>query len=122
MDKNVTCISCPLGCRIHVEKKGDRITVVGHMCKKGEEYAIQEVKDPRRVLTTTVKVEGGRQCLLPVRSEKQIPKDLVKKCVIELSKIGIKAPIKCRDLVYKNILETGTNIIATRDVESIEKK
>ena len=57
-----------------------------------------------------------------MKSEKQIPKNLIKKCVIELSKIEIKAPIKYGSLVYENILETGANIIATREVEPIDKK
>ncbi len=118
MNEDITCISCPLGCRIHVEKKGDRISVVGHMCKNGEEYAIQEVNNPRRVLTTTVKADNSKENLLPVRSRREIPKDLIKRGVIELSKIRVKAPIKCGDLVYKNILETGVDIIASRDMET----
>ena len=122
MNDVVTCISCPLGCRIHVNKKEDDVTVAGHQCKKGEEYAIQEINDPRRILTTTVKLENIDENLLPVRSKEGIPKDLIRKSVIELSKIKVKSPIKCGDLIYKNILETGVDIIASRDIETKTKK
>ena len=121
MSDSVTCICCPLGCCVHIEKKGKNMRITGHICKRGEEYAKQEVMDPRRVLTTTVAVKKGRYCLLPVRSEKEIPKHLVKACVIELLKIKVDAPVKCGDLVCKNILETGIDIIASRDMEREER-
>lgn len=117
MSKRITCISCPLGCRISIEKLGDEEIFKGHECKKGEEYAIQEINNPRRILTTTVKIVNGEVKLLPVRSEKEIPKDMIIRGIIELSKINVKAPIKCGDLILKNILETGIDIIASRNIE-----
>lgn len=112
----VVCIKCPLGCRIEVELKG-RIKVSGNMCKIGEEYAINEVKNPKRILTTTVFIKNGRQALLPVRSEREIPKDIIKKCIFEISKVEVEAPVKCGDVIIKNIMGTGVNIIASRNVE-----
>ena len=88
----MTCICCPLGCRVHIEKKWEKTQITGHRCKKGEEYALQEIRDPRRILTTTVPIDNGMLCLLPVT-------------------------IKCGDLVYKNILGTEVDIIASRDME-----
>jgi CxxC motif-containing protein len=115
--KTVTCICCPLGCRITVDFKGNKIKTVGQQCKQGETYAIQEVKDPRRVLTTTIRINDGKRPMLPVRSEKEIQKKLIKKCVKKLSKMKVKAPVKCGEVICKNILDTGVNIIATRNME-----
>ena len=115
----VVCIKCPLGCRIEVEFER-KIKVKGNMCKRGEEYAINEVKNPKRILTTTVFIKNGRQKLLPVRSDKEIPKDIIKKCIFEISKIEIEAPVKCGDVIIKNIMETGVNIVASRNVERAE--
>ena len=117
MSKSITCISCPLGCHILIDKKGDEEILTGHECKKGEKYAIQEINNPRRILTTTVKIDNSEVKLLPVRSKKEIPKDMIIRGIIELSKINVEAPIKCGDLVYKNILETRVDIIATRNIE-----
>jgi len=116
MSESMTCICCPLGCRVHIEKKGKKTQITGHRCKKGEEYALQEIRDPRRILTTTVSIKNGMLCLLPVKSNKEIPKSLVKACVIELSKICVSAPIKCGDLICRNILGTEVDIIASRDM------
>ncbi len=112
----IICIKCPLGCKIEIEDG----RVNGNMCKRGEEYAINETKNPERILTTTVFIKNGKQKLLPVRSEKGLPKNIIKKCVFEISKVEVESPIKCGDVIIENILGTGVNIIASRDVEKNE--
>jgi CxxC motif-containing protein len=116
MNKKITCILCPLGCIIESEEKNKILNIIGNACIKGEKYAIQEIKKPLRILTTTIIVENGEQILLPVRSEKGIHRDLIISCIKKLSKIKVKAPIKCREVIYKNILNTGIDIIASRDL------
>ena len=117
MKNKITCILCPLGCMLNVEIKNKIFNISGNECKKGEKYAIQESTMPLRILTTTVIIDNGEHLLLPVRSEKEIHKDLIKKCIKELSKIRTKAPIKCKDIIYKNILNTEINIIASRNIK-----
>ena len=119
MNNDITCIICPLGCKIHIEEENNDFTFSGNICSKGEDYAIQEIKNPIRIVTTTVFVDNDNHRLLPVRSKKGIHKDLVLKCIVELSKIKVKTPIKCGDIIYENILGTGVNIIASRDSSNI---
>ena len=58
--KELTCINCPMGCRITVEMDGEEIiSVTGNTCKRGETYARTEVTAPVRTVTTTIKVIGG---------------------------------------------------------------
>lgn len=116
MTEEITCILCPLSCNLKVIVENNKIIITENACKKGEEYAIQEIKNPIRILTTTVFVDNGELILLPVRSEKGLHKDLILNCIKILSKIRVKAPIKQKDIIYKNILETGVNIIASRDI------
>lgn len=117
MSEKVTCISCPLGCSILVEKDEKDFQIIGQACKKGMEYALKEVTNPQRILTSTVKIQNGIQKMLPVRSEKTIPKKLIIQSVKELSKVVITAPIKKGDIIFKNILNTGVNIVSSRDME-----
>jgi len=118
---NFTCIVCPLSCQIElIEERNKILEVKGNRCKQGEKYAIDEFKNPVRILITTVYIEDGILPMLPVRSEKPIPKSFMKKCVKELSKIKAKAPVRCGDVIYENILDTGINVIASRD--SIRRK
>jgi CxxC motif-containing protein len=115
MIKELICISCPLGCHLSVDT--EKLTVTGNSCKRGESYGIDEVKNPVRVITTTVKVEGALHPVLPVKTKAPIPKALNFKCIEELNKITLKAPVKMGDLVVENILNTGVDVIATRNLD-----
>lgn len=114
---NYTCINCPLSCSLELtEENGDVLEVTGGDCKVGEKYAEQEFKDPRRVVTTTVGVKGGVLPLLPVRTEKAIPKRLVRDVVNSLADIVVAAPVENGQLVLRDVANTGVDVIATRDL------
>ncbi|RLF44689.1 MAG: NAD(FAD)-dependent dehydrogenase [Thermoplasmata archaeon] len=115
--KEMICINCPLGCKLFVEKEGNEIVVKGNRCKRGEEYAIIEIKNPVRILTTTVFVEGGKHAMLPVKSDGEIPKNLLKKVMKKIANIKVKTPVKYGQVICKNVANTGINIVATRDME-----
>jgi len=112
----LVCIECPLGCEMEAEEIDEEIKVSGNRCPRGEKYAIQEMRDPRRVLTTTVFIEGGIYPLLPVRSDGKIPKGMVKECVKELAKIKVKAPVRMGEVIAKDVCNTGVDIIASRSM------
>jgi CxxC motif-containing protein len=112
-----TCIKCPLSCEIEVfEENGDITEVKGYTCPQGEEYAVEEYKHPERMVTTTVRVKQGVLPVVPVRSKDPVPKGMVKECVNMLSTITVEAPVACGEVVCKNILETGVDIVASRDL------
>ncbi len=112
--KVITCTVCPMGCNITVTGEGDSIEKVeGYSCRRGEEYARNEFIHPVRILTTSVRMEGGSEPLMPVRSAKPVPKELLLDCVKILRTVTVSAPVKCGDTVVKNILGTGVDVIAT---------
>lgn len=118
MDRKITCIGCPLGCEINVKAEGERITdIAGHSCKKGEEYARTEVIDPRRTLTTTMRLDDGS--LVPVKSNKPIKKALLFECMTEINKHTAKAPLDIGDVLIKNILGTDSDIVAAGRTEEV---
>ncbi len=114
----MVCVSCPMGCAITVELDDNKnvISVTGNTCKRGDAYARQECTHPERMLTSTVKVEGGRLPVVPVKSAKPIPKEMLFDCMKEINKVTLKAPVNIGDVVIENILGTGTDIIATNEV------
>ena len=112
------CIMCPLSCEIElVEERNEILEIKGHNCPQGEKYVIEEFTNPVRTLTTTVSVQKGVLPVLPVRSEKPIPKSMMKECVKALSTVRVKAPVTCGDLICESILNTGVNIVASRDLQ-----
>lgn len=118
MKKNLICVSCPLGCPIEVEiENGEILSVTGNTCKRGDAYARTEVTNPTRMLTTTVKVDGGKSYVVPVKSANPIPKDMMFQCMEVINKTSIKAPVNIGDIVIENILGLGVDIIATNYAE-----
>lgn len=112
-----TCIKCPLSCQVELVEEGNTIVEVkGHTCPQGEKYVVDEFTNPVRILTTTVCVDEGILPVLPVRSEKPIPKHLMKQCVKEVSTMQVKAPVTCGDIICENILDTGVDVVASRDL------
>ena len=113
MAKEVICIMCPLGCRITVHLEGQEVKQVeGERCKKGATYAQQEVVFPGRILTTTVVTDNPEMPLLPVRSNKAIPKERLIDCMRIISKQSVQGSVELGQTVIENILGLGADIIA----------
>ena len=114
--KDIRCIICPTGCLVHVENVNGELIIEGHSCKRGEEYAREEFVAPKRILTTTMLVENGFLPLVPVRSNKPIPKDRLEETLKAIAKVKTKAPIKMGDILIENVLDLDINIVASRDL------
>lgn len=117
--KKMTCINCPLGCSLEISIMGEDIQVSGNKCKRGHEYGVNEIKDPRRIITSTIKALGGDKPLVSVKTDREIPKKLMLEAMKIINQNSASAPVKIGDILIKNILETGVNIVATSSVKSI---
>ncbi|MBE6815430.1 MAG: DUF1667 domain-containing protein [Ruminococcaceae bacterium] len=116
MKKNLICVSCPLGCPIEVEiENGEILSVTGNTCKRGDAYARAELTNPVRSLTTTVKLVDGNLPVVPVKSSKPVPKDKMFECMKLINEATIKAPVKIGDVVIKDILGSGADIVVTNN-------
>ena len=118
----IRCIVCPTGCAITAgQDKQGNVTFEGYTCKRGLEYAQQEYYEPKRILTTTIRVENGFLPLIPVRTDKAIPKDKLNEVIKEIAIKIIEAPITMGDVLIENVKDLQANVIASRDLPSIEK-
>lgn len=124
IEKNVICLACPFACRIKVtmDEEGNVQNIEGNECNNGKKYAENEVKNPVRLLTTTVRVMRNKDVysLLPVQTDKPIDKNIVIDCVKKLAEVVLKPPIRYREVIYENILNTGADVIS--NFEIIDKK
>ncbi len=113
----VLCIGCPLGCRLEVEQDASgQVEVRGNSCKRGLEFGRQEHTDPRRMVATTVRVEGGAWARLPVRTRDAVPKAQVLPLCRALHALTLTAPVTRGTVVLKDALGTGIDVIASRDL------
>ncbi len=121
MNSTIICIVCPVSCPVDVEwtKEDGVLGIKNHLCKLAGPYVESELFDPRRLLTTSIPVDGGDWPLVSVKSDPPIPKNLMLEAMDEITGVRVNAPIKVGDVLMTDILGTGCNVVATRNVKSV---
>jgi CxxC motif-containing protein len=116
--KTILCIVCPNGCRISVEKsaEGSGYAISGNKCQRGIDFAIAEITNPMRTLTTTVSTSFPSVPVLPVRTAGEIPKGKIREAMNYINAITVSRPLGIGEIVAENILGLGVDIIATSDI------
>lgn len=118
-EKEITCIVCPIGCKILVRTDGTRFELLeGNKCKRGVEYARSEALDPRRVLTSSIIVRDGERPLISVKTTKPVPKDKIFQVLEIIKKTKVKAPVGIGQILVKDVANLGIDVIATKTVKS----
>lgn len=114
MKKDITCIVCPRGCRMTVNNIDGQYIVEGNSCIRGSKYGVDEVTNPRRVITSTVRLNGSYLNMLPVKTAGSIPKDMMFDIMKVLAEITVTTPVNVGDVIVKNVLDTGVDIVSTK--------
>jgi CxxC motif-containing protein len=116
--KEIPCVVCPMSCELEItiNDDGKIQNIEGNRCKRGLKYGESEVLNPVRTITSTIKVSGGLYNVCPVRTDGEIPKEHIFKCMEEINKASVKAPIKIGQVIIENVVDTGVKVIATRDM------
>lgn len=117
--KKMICITCPKGCTLEVTRDGETITKVVAGCKRGNEYAEREMRDPRRMVASTVKIVNALHPLMPVYTSAPFPKPRISELLLELRQLELKAPIRVGQVIARNVLGTGIDILASRSAASL---
>ena len=112
----LTCVVCPNGCLLTVWQENGETRVEGAACKNGVAYGQTELTDPRRVLTTSVAVNGGTLPLVSVRSTAPIPRAALLPAVAALKTLSVEAPVRIGDLIYEDPA-VGLTLLASRNVD-----
>ena len=118
-ETNITCILCPIGCEIRINRK-ELFIIDGAKCKKGIEYSKNEVLNPKRILTTSILVKNGILPLVSVKTSIPIPKEKIFIILGIIKRTSVNAPIEIGEIIIKNILDTGSDIIATKTIKKLD--
>lgn len=111
------CTVCPTGCALAVDIEDGVVTrVTGNLCKRGHAHAVAEATCPVRTLTTTVRLCGGDRPLLPVRTNRAVPREKLREIVRLLNGITVSAPVTEGTILVTDVLGTGADVVATRSV------
>jgi CxxC motif-containing protein len=115
--EKIICVGCPMGCLVTLTISNRKVTAIeGHKCKQGENYVLEEYRNPVRILTTTLLTQGSSQPLLPVRTAKPIPKVKMMSSVRNLAKVRAKPPVKIGEVVVAKLTGIGVDVVATADL------
>lgn len=116
-EQSITCIGCPMGCRLGVRMEGGRAAAVdGASCGRGAVYARQECVCPTRTVTSLVRVRGRREPL-SVKTARPVPKDAIFACLARIHAAEAVAPVRIGDVIVKDVCGTGVDVVATMEVE-----
>ena len=118
--KEFICIACPVGCMLRAQVTPEEVAISGNQCKIGIDYGTKECRDPRRVLTTSIKVYNtngnGEFKMLSVKTAGDIPKDKYFDCLKAIKETEVKGNIDVAHVIIDNVLGLNVDIVATRSV------
>ena len=114
MSKELTCIVCPRGCRLTID---DNLNVTGNSCPRGAQYAKDEMTNPKRMITSIVRVKNRENLMVSVKTSASIPKGKIFDILEEIAKVSVDAPIHIGDVLIKDVLGTGSDIVATKEIK-----
>lgn len=124
MEREIICISCPLGCHLTAayEAKGNLsdkdIAISGNKCKRGVIYGTEEILSPKRVVTATCSVNSRLMSRIPVKTTGSVPKEMIDSLINELYRLRLTPPVTLGDKIITNFRETGVDVVTTRSLES----
>ena len=113
----LVCINCPRGCHLDVENNNGEIKVTGNFCPRGEKYALNEITNPTRVITSTVKVNNRTDTVVSVKTNIAVSKKMIFEFMNIINTLSVDAPCHIGDVVMKNVLGTGADIIITKEID-----
>ncbi|MDD5070052.1 MAG: DUF1667 domain-containing protein, partial [Candidatus Omnitrophica bacterium] len=117
------CIECPNGCLVTVITEDGRVKdIKGNKCPKAFDYVKQEIEHPLRIFTTTIKANKLSLAVVPVRTDKPIPKSKLFEAIEAVREIRITKPVLASDVLINDFLGLGVNLIVTRSVTAKEAK
>ncbi|MBN1493478.1 MAG: DUF1667 domain-containing protein [Candidatus Omnitrophica bacterium] len=118
MNTRMICTECPKGCALSVTVHDGRvISVRGNECNRGVHFAHQEIENPKRLLTSTVCAEGLSVRMVPVRTDRPIPKDKLQEGMALIHTLRIKDPVNIGEVIVTRFLDLDVNLISTRSVK-----
>lgn len=120
--EEMICVTCPMGCTLKVTHENETVLhVEGNTCQRGLDYVESELTDPRRMVATTVRVNGGLHPLVPVYTAEPFPKPKIFELLDALREVEVDAPVAIKQVVLDDALGTGINVVASRDMPESSK-
>lgn len=123
MKKTIICTTCPNGCEITAEYTDRKdFSIEGNRCSRGYEFTLNECFEPKRMFTASVRLKDAYRKMLPLRSDIPVPKELLIEIAKHIKDIEVNAPVDSRQIIVKNVLGTGADLVSSMRVEANSKE
>lgn len=93
-EETIICGFCPKSCQMKATGSVSELLVKGAECAKGSTYARQELINPARIVTSSVRIANGVQPLLPIKTSRPVAKSSISSVIKVCKKITVLAPVK----------------------------
>lgn len=110
------CITCPRGCHLTVDEDND-YAVTGNACPRGAVYGRNELKNPVRVVTSTVRTNLETEPRCPVKTNGAIPKGKMFEAMRLLDDIVLEAPIETGQVIIPDLFGTGIDFVSCKTIK-----
>jgi CxxC motif-containing protein len=91
--------------------QADTVQVTGNACPRGQAWAMEEIRDPRRTLTTSLATAFPGQPRLAVRID-DVPQPRVRQAMDAIDGILVTESVAAGAIVVENFLGIGLRIVA----------
>ena len=105
-----------MGCALNIEEHDGKVVVSGNTCKRGELYGVQEFTHPKRAITTLVKTADGS--VVSVKTSALVPKERIFEVVGKIHELDVRPDAKIGDVLAKDLLGLGVDVIVTGTAKS----
>lgn len=114
MKKEFVCIVCPRGCHLVVD---ENMEVTGNACPRGKVYALSELTNPVRMITSSVRVLNRVDTLVSVKTSAPIPKGKIMEVMDIINALNVEAPTHINQIIKKDVLGLGVDILITKKID-----
>lgn len=110
------CITCPRGCHLTVDENNN-YEVTGNACPRGKVYGYNEVTNPQRVVTSTVRTKSKIEPRCPVKTNGTIPKDKMFEAMKMLDDVTLDLPVELGKPIITDLFGTGVDFVTCKAIE-----
>jgi len=120
--QSLTCISCPIGCSLEISGLAENLSVIGNQCPRGLNYALEEIRAPKRLVTATVPVKTNNNNSIvrrvPVKTAVPCLREKIPELLKDIYKIKVTLPVKAGDIVITDWNGEGIDVVVTRSINN----
>lgn len=89
--------------------------------QSGEVYAKNEIINPMRTISSSIKITGGALPLVSVRLTKPVPKSRIPDVMKKIKEMKIEAPCQIGDVLIYDILGLDSDLIITKAIDKFDR-